>query len=158
VWVTDLSSGSVLTFEAVIEEADRGGAMVRVPADVVAALGGKGRIPVHAAFDGVAYRGSVVSMGGGDKVIGVLKSIRAQIGKGPGDVIAVSLEADVTKRTVAVPDDLRVALEGAGAADAFAALSYTHQREHVAWVEEAKRADTRARRVAATVDRIAGAP
>jgi hypothetical protein len=47
-------------FEAKIEETDRGGAFVAVPADVVDALGGKGRIPVRATFDGVAYEGSVV--------------------------------------------------------------------------------------------------
>jgi Domain of unknown function (DUF1905) len=51
-------------FDATITEADRGGAYVRVPPAVVAALGGKGRIPVRATFDGVAYRGSVVSVGG----------------------------------------------------------------------------------------------
>jgi Domain of unknown function (DUF1905) len=65
----------VETFDAVIVEADRGGAYLAVPPEVVVALGGKGRIPVQATFDGIAYRGSVVSMGG-EKVIGLLKAIR----------------------------------------------------------------------------------
>jgi hypothetical protein len=66
-------------FEATIVEADRGGALVEVPAAVVEALGGRGRIPVRATFDGIAYQGSVVSMGG-RRVLGILKSIRAELG------------------------------------------------------------------------------
>jgi Domain of unknown function (DUF1905) len=54
----------VPTLEAVIAEA---GAGAQFPAEVVASLGGTGRIPVQATFDGVAYRGSVASMGGGDR-------------------------------------------------------------------------------------------
>jgi hypothetical protein len=143
----------VQSFEAEIVEVDGGGAFVRVPDDVVAALGGKGRIPVEATFDGVAYRGSVVSMGGG-KVLGVLKGIRAELGKQPGDTVAVTLAADTAPRTVEVADDLRTALDAAGLAEAFSALSYSHQREYVTWIDEAKKPETRARRIAGTVDRL----
>ncbi|HWC68118.1 MAG TPA: YdeI/OmpD-associated family protein [Acidimicrobiales bacterium] len=141
------------SFEAPIEAADRGGACVRVPPGVVAALGGGGRIKVRATFDGIAYRGSVVSMGG-EKVIGLLKTIREELGKGPGDTVAVTLDVDDAERTVDVPADLSAALDAAGLLDAFRALSYTHQREHVAWIEEAKRPDTRARRIHQTVERL----
>jgi uncharacterized protein YdeI (YjbR/CyaY-like superfamily) len=59
------------------------------------------------------------------------------------------------ERTVRVPADLRAALaEDADAKAAFAKLSYTHRREYVEWVEEAKRPETRARRIAATVERV----
>lgn len=141
------------TFDAQIEEGQGGGAFVRVPARVVAALGGKGRIPVEATFDGVDYRGSVVSMGG-EKVIGVLKGIRAELGKQPGDTVTVTLAADTAPRTVEVADDLRAALEAAGLAQAFAALSYSHQREHVGYIDEAKKPETRARRIERTIDRL----
>jgi hypothetical protein len=140
-------------FEATIVEADRGGAYVRVPAAVVEALSGAGRIPVQATFDGVPYQGSVVSMGG-QKVIGMLKSIRAELGKGPGDVVAVTLEVDHGDRSVEVPDDLRRALEAAGLAERFTALSPSHRRELVGWIIEAKRPDTRARRITQAVDRL----
>jgi hypothetical protein len=141
------------TFEAEIVAADRGGAYVRVPATVVAAFGGAGRIPVRATFDGIAYRGSVVSMGG-DKVLGLLKAIRTELGKAPGDTVTVTVEADTTERSVVLPDDLRAALAAAGALDAFAALSYSHQREHVGWIDEAKRPETRTRRIRQTVERL----
>ena len=141
------------TFDAELVEIERGGAYVRVPADVVAALGGKGRIPVRATFDGIGYQGSVVSMGG-EKILGVLKDIRTQLGKAPGDVIRVTVERDDSTRSVKVPDDLQTALVKAGAARKFAALSYSHQREHVSWIEEAKRPETRAKRVSETLKRL----
>ena len=140
-------------FRAPIVAADRGGAYVVVPATVVDALGGGGRIPVRATFDGVEYRGSIASMGG-EKVLGVLKAIREELGKGPGDVVVVTLARDDAPRTVTLPDDLATALEAAGRRAAFDALSYSHQREYVEWIDEAKRADTRARRIGKTVEQL----
>lgn len=140
-------------FEATIEAARGGGAFVPVPDEVVAALGGGGRIPVRATFDAVPYRGSVVSMGG-RRCIGLLKVIREQLGKGEGDPVTVTVARDGAERTVTVPDDLATALDDAGARNAFDALSYSHQREYVSWVEEAKRPETRLRRVAQTVERL----
>lgn len=116
---------------------------------------GKGRIPVQATFDGIAYRGSVVSMGG-EKVLGLLKAIRTELVKQPGDIVRVTVELDRAERFVPVPDDLRVALDRAGLGATFDALSYSHQREYVSWIEEAKKADTRSRRISQTVDRIRG--
>jgi uncharacterized protein YdeI (YjbR/CyaY-like superfamily) len=86
--------------------------------------------------------------------LGVLKAIREQLGKAPGDVVAVTVERDDHARAVAVPDDLAAALAAAGARDVFDALSFTHRREHVTAIEEAKRPATRAKRVAATVERV----
>ena len=141
------------TFDAPIIEADRGGTYVRVPQDVVVSLGGAGRIPVQATFDGIAYRGSIVSMGG-YQVLGVVKTIRTELRKAPGDVVTVTVEPDRGKRSVEVPDDLRDALARAGVSETFAALSYSHQREYVVWIEDAKRPDTRARRISETVRRV----
>jgi Bacteriocin-protection, YdeI or OmpD-Associated/Domain of unknown function (DUF1905) len=137
------------TFEAAIRSSGtgRGGALVAVPPEVVEALGGGGRIPVSATFDGVAYTGSIVSMGEGP-CIGILKSIRTRIGKEPGDTVVVTLERDSAERTVEVPDDLAAALAEAGAREAFDKLSYSHRREHVAAINDAKRPETRQRRIA----------
>jgi Domain of unknown function (DUF1905)/Bacteriocin-protection, YdeI or OmpD-Associated len=137
-------------FDGVLTAARQGGAYVEVPADVIDDLGGRKRIPVRATFDGVPYQGSIVSMGG-RMVLGVLKAIRAQLGKQPGDVVTVTVELDDAPRQVAVPDDLAVALDEAGARAAFDALSPSHRREHVQAIEDAKRPATRAGRVAAAV-------
>jgi Domain of unknown function (DUF1905)/Bacteriocin-protection, YdeI or OmpD-Associated len=137
------------TFEAAIRSSGtgRGGALVAVPPEVVEALGGGGRIPVSATFDGVAYTGSIVSMGEGP-CIGILKSIRTRIGKEPGDTVVVTLERDSAERTVEVPDDLAAALAEAGARESFDKLSYSHRREHVAAINDAKKPETRQRRIA----------
>lgn len=140
-------------FDAVIVEARGGGACVEVPAGVVEALRGGGRIKVQATFDGVPYRGSVVSMGG-RKVLGMLKEIRTQLDKAPGDRVAVTLELDTSVRTVAVADDLAAALDGAGLRGTFDGLSYSHRREYVNWIDEARKPETRARRIAGTVERL----
>jgi hypothetical protein len=88
--------------EATIIKADRGGAFVTAPGDVVVALGEGGRIPVRATFDGVAYQEWVVSMGA-QLVIGLLKAVRGQLGKWRGDVVTVTLAVDAGQPTGARP-------------------------------------------------------
>jgi hypothetical protein len=142
-----------LIFQATITEGPRGGAHVEVPPEVVAALGGKSRIPVWATFDGIAYRGSIARMGGGS-VLGLLKSIRTQLAKAPGDQVEVSVEVDGADRAIPLPDDLVAALVDADIRPVFDALSYTHQREYVTWIEQAKQPSTRARRIGQTIKRV----
>ena len=78
-------------FDAVIiKEPDHGGAYVEIPFDVKAEFS-KGRVPVHATFDGEPYDGSLVKMGTDCHILGVRKDIRAKIGKQPGDVVRVTL-------------------------------------------------------------------
>jgi hypothetical protein len=80
----------ILEFDAVIlqnEEMDA--AYVEVPFDVKA-LFGKGRLLVHATFDGVPYDGQIVKMGTPCYIIGVRKDIRKQIGKSFGDTVHVT--------------------------------------------------------------------
>jgi hypothetical protein len=142
-------------FQAHIEEATGGGGTwVQVPHSVIEELGGGGRIPVRATFDGVAYRGSVVSMGGGRMVIGVLKEIRSQIHKAVGDEVHVTLDLDEGLREVDVPEDLAEALQVAGLAEAFGRLSFTRRREIATGVAGAKRPETRQRRIEAAVTEL----
>jgi uncharacterized protein YdeI (YjbR/CyaY-like superfamily) len=70
------------------------------------------------------------------------------------------MELDSAPRRIAVPKDLAAALaDDPDAKQAFAKLSFTHRREYVEWIEEAKRPETRARRIAAAVERVrAGEP
>jgi hypothetical protein len=138
-------------------ESDGRGAWVVVPIDVEAAFGAK-RVPVSATIDGVPYRGSLVRMGGQTHVLGVLKEIREHLGKGAGDTVDVTLEHDLMPREVLVPDDLALALRSSPPASrVFESLAYSHRREYVRWIESAKREDTRARRVALTLEKLMGA-
>lgn len=146
--------GEQRAFSAPLEQADSGGAYVTVPFDVEAVFGKK-RVPVSATIDGVPYRGSLVRMGGSCHVLGVLKDIRTRIGKQIGDVVEVVVEEDTEPREVAVPVDFAEALHAApDAARVFEALAYTHKREYVRWIEEAKQAETRSRRIATAIEKL----
>ena len=139
-------------FDAIIEEGPGGGAFVVVPFDAKAVFG-SGRPRVAATFDGVPYRGSIASMGG-RYCLGMRKDVREAISKGPGDSVRVSVEADTAPRTVEIPPDLTAALAAAGLRGAFEKLSYTRRRQHVQAIEAARRAETRSRRIARTLDRL----
>ena len=79
------------SFDAVIQKVpDIDGAYIDIPAEVEAAYG-RGRVPVHATFDGVPYDGSLVRMGTPNLILGLRKDIRAAIGKQPGDTVRVTL-------------------------------------------------------------------
>ena len=87
-------------YEAILREVpDSGGAYVCFPWDI-RELFGKGRIKVHARFDGIPYDGSIVNMGVKNPdgsicyVIGVLKAIRRRLGKGEGDAIRVEIDTE----------------------------------------------------------------
>ena len=83
-------------YEAVIQPSDHGGAFVEFPYDIREEFG-RGRVKVHATFDGEPYDGSIVNMGVRHAdgsvcyIIGIRKDIRAKIGKQPGDTVAVSI-------------------------------------------------------------------
>lgn len=137
-------------------EADRRGAWVNVPFDVEAAFGAK-RVPVNATIDGIPYRGSLVRMGGDCHMLGILREIRQTLGKGAGDLVEIVLERDDAPREVVVPEDLAAALASTpNARRTFDALAYSHKREYVRSIEEAKRPETRERRIASTIDKLLG--
>jgi hypothetical protein len=144
---------SVHRFEAVLggEIGDLPG--VLLPADVAAAMGGRARIPVAGTINGIPFRGSTMPMGDGRHCVGFRKELRDQAGAvQDGDEVTIEIARDDAPRTVAVPADLAAALGADAAVDAaFAAMSYTHRKEWVAAVEEAKRPETRARRIAQAV-------
>ena len=82
----------VYRFTAEIKKVpDMGGAYVEIPFDVKAAFG-KGRVPVHATFDGEPYDGQLVRMGTPCHIIGLRKDIRKKIGKQPGDRVEVMVQ------------------------------------------------------------------
>lgn len=141
-------------FTAIIQDAGSGGAYVTVPFDVEKAFGKK-RVKVKALIEGVPYRGSLVRMGTPDHMLLVLKEIREKIGKTFGDEITVELEEDLEPRQVEVPPDLQKALEDNPIQlSFFNQLSYSHQREYVLWINEAKRQQTRQERIQRTIEML----
>lgn len=132
-------------------EGATGVAMV-LPIDVRAVFG-RHRPPVRVRINGYEWR-STPARYGDDSFIVVNRAAQAGAGVGVGDEVEVDLELDTEPRTVAVPDDLAVALAARDADASFDAMSFSHRREYVEWIEEAKRAETRRRRIDQTVERV----
>jgi len=127
---------------------------IDVPQAVLDELGGGKRPLVNVTVnDGYSYRSAVAPMAG-RYLIAFSSDKRAATGLKGGETITVELTLDTEPRTVEVPDDLAAALADAGLREAFDKLAPSHQKAHVTSVEGAKAADTRARRVAAVVDKL----
>jgi hypothetical protein len=125
-----------------------------VPGDVVTALGGGRRPPVRVTVGGHTYRTTVATMSG-RFLVPLSAANREAAGVAAGDKVEVAIELDSAPREVDVPDDLAAALAGEPAArQFFEGLSFTHRKEWVRWVTEAKRAETRTQRVARTVEAL----
>lgn len=125
---------------------------LRVPDDVVDALGGGKRPPVRVTVNGYTYRNTVAPMGG-EYWLGVSAEHRAAAGLRAGDELDVELELDTAPRELAVPADLAAALDAVPEARRFFdGLSYSNRQWHVLSVEGAKTSETRERRIARSVD------
>jgi hypothetical protein len=140
-------------FQTTVQVEGRTATFLEVPLDVLA-LFGRARAPVRVTIRGHTYR-STVAVYGGRYYLPLNRTNRAAAGVAAGETVSVELESDDEPRTVDVPEDLQAALAGdTEAAAAFERLSYTHRREYVEWITEARREETRARRIAKTVERL----
>src|SRR5579862_2845458 len=139
-------------FNARIEGSFSGGACIFFPYNIEEEFGTKGRVPVKATFDGVPYAGSLVKYGQPQHMLGILKDIRAKIGKNPGDLVEVTIQRDESVRTVEVPQELAKLLKKEKLLPVFQKLSYSHQKEYCRWITGAKREETRGNRLAKAVE------
>jgi len=142
------------TFTAKIEAGPGGGAFIYFPYDVQKEFGTKGKVPIHATFDCIAYTGSLIRYGAPQHMLGILKAIREQLGKNPGGTVDVVLWKDEAVRTVEVPADFAALLKKEKLQATFDQLSYTHRKEYCRWIAEAKKEETRARRLAKSVEML----
>jgi len=145
-----------LKFSSKIELGGKTATGFEVPEDVVEELGTHKRPPVKVTINGYTYRSTVAPYGG--RFFLPLSAVnRTGAGVAAGDQVTVSLELDREPREVTVPADFQAALDAErGARDKFAALSYTHRKEHVRAIEEAKTLETRQRRIAKAIDLLRG--
>jgi Domain of unknown function (DUF1905)/Bacteriocin-protection, YdeI or OmpD-Associated len=125
---------------------------IQVPDDVVEKLGKGKRPPVVVTLGGYTYRTTVAPMGG-DYWIPLAAEHREAAGVAAGQEVDVRIELDDAPREVALPDDLAAAMDDA-ARTTFAGLAPSHKKEWVRWVEEAKKPETRATRIAKTVESL----
>ncbi|WP_079914540.1 YdeI/OmpD-associated family protein [Paenibacillus sp. 32352] len=121
---------------------------LNVPFDAESLFGTKAHIKVKGTVNGIPYRSTLMLHGGGTHYMVVNQAIREAAGVQAGDTVEVTMEEDMEPRAVDIPDDLQTALEEhVEAGRFFAKLPYSAQKVYVDWIEAAKKADTRTRRI-----------
>ncbi len=125
---------------------------LQVPDDLVEALGAGKRPPVTVTVGGYSYRTTVAPMGGSFWVP-LAAEHREAAGVQADEEVEVSVVLDTAPREVGVPEDLAAAFDDAVRAQ-FDALAYSHRKEWVRWVEEAKKPETRTARIEKTVESL----
>lgn len=138
-----------ITFSAEIQQHQGiNAAFVNFPFDTGELFGKKGPVKVRVLLDDkVEYRSSLANMGGGCHRLGLTQAIRKELGKTFGDMVDIKLWEDKEERIVIVPNDVQVLLnQNEKAKDFYEKMSYTHKKEYIRWIDDAKKEETRERR------------
>ena len=138
-----------MRFESRVELGGKTATGIPIPDEVVASLGESKRPAVTITINGYTYRTTAVRMGG-RFLVPLSAENREAAGVAAGDDVAVDIALDTAPREVELPADLAAAMDDA-ARTTYDGLSYTHRKEWVRWVEEAKKPETRATRIEKTV-------
>ena len=131
-------------------------AFVVFPFSTEELFGKKGQVKIKAIFDkNIEYRGSLAKMGGNCHMLGLTHAIRKKLGKSFGDTVDVELWEDQEERIVEIPDDVQKVFENESKAkELFDAMSYTHRKEYIRWITEAKKPETRENRKVKMIEMI----
>lgn len=146
-----------ITFAARLEPMGPKGSWVFVylPRKASEALGSRGRVAVVGTINGFPFRSSAFPTGDGTHQVAVNKAMQTGAKAKPGDKVEIALRVDTAPRTVEVPADLKKALAESKMAKAnFDKLAWSHRKAYVDWILEAKRPETRARRIAEALRRL----
>jgi hypothetical protein len=143
-----------LTLTSTLEKRGPAAAFVLTDEQVAAVGDGRKTFPVKIDVNGRTLSLRLARMGG-ENLIGLARAAREGAGLTIGDVYEIVVSAEAGERTVEVPADLAEALAADSAAGkAFEDLAYSHRKEFVRWITEAKRDATRAQRVAKTLEML----
>jgi hypothetical protein len=147
----------VKRFRAVVNRKEGGEVCsISIPFDVEQTFGARGRVAVRGTLNGAPFRSSVFRMGGDCHFMVVNRRMREAAGLSGGETVPVVLERDTEERVIEPPADFARALRAnADARATWDKLSYTHRREHVEHIEEAKKPETRLRRVEKSIELLA---
>ena len=143
-----------MRFHTTILQGGKTATGIRVPDEVVAALGSGKRPAVSVTINGFTYRSTIAVMDGA-YMVGVSAENRAGAGVAGGDEVDVDIELDTAPREVTVPEDFAAALDAEPAARrTFDGLSYSNKSWHVLQIDGAKTEETRQRRIAKSVEAL----
>jgi bifunctional DNA-binding transcriptional regulator/antitoxin component of YhaV-PrlF toxin-antitoxin module len=142
------------TFQVLLEKHETSEATgITIPFDVEAVFGSK-RVPVCGNINGAAFRSTLVRMAG-KYVMVVPKKLREAANVKSGEIVSIEMKRDYAPRIVEPPADLAKALkENSPAKKVWEKLSFTHKKEFALAIEDAKKPETRTRRVQKTIDEL----
>jgi hypothetical protein len=146
----------VKRFRALIERGEgREVCAIHFPFDVEQTFGARGHVPVRGTLNGAPFRASIFKMHGRHFMV-VNRRLREASGVTGGETVPVTVERDTEPRVVTPPADLARALKANREAQAaWDRLSYTHRREHVEHLDDARKPETRQRRLEKSVALLA---
>jgi hypothetical protein len=143
-----------IRFKATLVPRGPAAAVLLDPEQVDAVGEGAQRFPVVATVNGYSWGTSVARMRG-EFLVGLNRAVRREAGVEAGDTVDVELALDTAPREVEVPEALSNALaQDSEARAAFDRLAYTHRKEYARWIDEAKRDETRERRVTQALEML----
>lgn len=142
-----------MKFRATVELGGKTATGIPVPDQIVEALGSGNRPAVSVTIGKHTYRTTVARMGG-KFMMPLSAENRTAAGVAAGDQVNVTIELDTAPREVEVPADFAKALKAARARQTFDALAFTHRKEYVRSIEDAKTPETRQRRIDKAVDKL----
>jgi Bacteriocin-protection, YdeI or OmpD-Associated/Domain of unknown function (DUF1905) len=143
-----------MRFRTTIEQGDKTATGIRVPPEVVEALGAGKKPPVRVTLRGHTYRSTIATVSGAF-MVGVSAENRAAAGVAGGDEVDVDLELDTQPREVTVPPELAAALDREPEARRFFdGLSYSNRQWHALQVSGAKTDETRERRLTKSIEML----
>lgn len=140
-------------FIAELKKGNLGGYYVDIPFDVEKEFGSK-RPKIRALIHGIEYRGLLVRMKTPNHILVVLKAIREKLGFDEGDLLQIEIEKDTAERLVEIPIYFKESLQKENLLSYFENLAFTHRKEYVRWIKEAKKEETRHRRIAKAIEML----
>ena len=143
-------------FRALVERGETSAVCaIHFPFDVEQTFGARGHVPVRGTLNGAPFRASIFKMGGRHFMV-VNRRLRESAGVSGGETVPVVVERDTEPRVIDAPADLARALKtNRDARAVWDKLSYTHRREHVEHLEDAKKPETRQRRLEKAITLLA---
>jgi hypothetical protein len=146
-----------ISFNAIIKQhGDINAAFVEFPFSTEELFGKKGQVKVKVLFDEkVEYRGSLAKMKTNCHVLGLTQEVREKLGKSFGEVVSVKLWEDKEERIVEIPTDVLEAFnQNQKAFEIYQKMSFTHRKEYMRWIAEAKKPETRENRKIKMIEMI----
>ncbi|MBV8326984.1 YdeI/OmpD-associated family protein [Chryseobacterium sp.] len=138
-----------IEFNAIIKQnGEINAAFVEFPFSTEELFNKKGLVKIKAVFDNkVEYRGSLAKMKTDCHILGLTQEVRKQLKKTFGDEVSVSLIEDKEERLIEIAEDIALVFtQNPAVKIRFDAMSYTHRKEYIRWIEEAKKPETRENR------------